>query len=172
MHNKAARNASTQPAAGGYISLSLVSVHDEGAREVPAATETNKRIGRGSAPRGASCSSIDPADYPVAVDSDRRDERDPSASTENACVPALKRAGSTGGLRAVSGTASYTQGSTGGHAGSGRFVYAPTCTTAAVRASAFDLLPIANGLSGSLVHGLKFEFTFSPWTKVLFGYLN
>jgi hypothetical protein len=88
--SKARRNASTQPAAGGYISLSLAA-HDDGPKiglsqgGVPA-VETNKRIGRGSAPRGASCSSIDPADYPVAPDSDRRDDRARPVRVNGKCM--------------------------------------------------------------------------------------
>ena len=91
--NKARRKASTQPVAGGYISLSL-GVHDDGPKiglsqgGVPA-VETNKRIGRGSAPRGASCSSIDPADdYPVAPDSDRRDDRARPVRVNGKCLRA------------------------------------------------------------------------------------
>jgi hypothetical protein len=88
--SKARRNASRQPAAGGYISLSLAA-HDDGPKiglsqgGVPA-VETNKRIGRGSAPRGASCSSIDPADYPVAADSDRRDDRARPVRVNGKCM--------------------------------------------------------------------------------------
>jgi hypothetical protein len=88
--SKARRNASRQPAAGGYISLSLAA-HDDGPKiglsqgGVPA-VETNKRIGRGSAPRGASCSSIDPADYPVAPDSDRRDDRARPVRVNGKCM--------------------------------------------------------------------------------------
>lgn len=59
-----------------------------GRREPRPAAETNKRMGRGSAPRGASCSSSDPADYAVAADPQRPGARPVRVKGKNACMVA------------------------------------------------------------------------------------